>query len=566
MKLSKHFAHCRLTPAVLAWIFPLLLLLPNIALAFTERDPLISKVTDLVLPLGIYYLLMSLSTAVGRTVIFALPLIILAAFQIVLLHLYGESIIAIDMFLNVATTNVKEVSELLGNLIIAIVIVVIIYLPPIVLAIIQIIGKQRCNPDFRRKMLPTGGILTAVGLICLTICYFNIDNFSIKRSIFPVNVIANMFEAVDRSVATANYDKTSAAYTFAAKATHDQTGKELYVLVVGETSRADNWQLFGYGRETNPKLSVREGLAAYPKTLSESNTTHKSVPMILSPLTAETFGDSIYCSKGICEAFNEAGFTTAFLSNQQRNHSFIDFFANQAQTTEFIKDSVPDALDDQLLPKFRKFIDEADSNKIFIVMHCYGSHFNYHERYNNNYRRFTPDNSTEASSLNRAELINAYDNTILFTDALLDSIISIADSMDIPAALVYTSDHGEDIFDDSRKRFLHASPTTTFTQIHVPLLIWMSEAYRHMFPDEYAAIVSNTNKNVSSTRSVFPTMLSIAGVSSSRVDPSANLSSFDYSESPRHYLNDYNEAVSLDKAGFRQIDFKNAKSNNISTE
>lgn len=82
-------------------------------------------------------------------------------------------------------------------------------------------------------------------------------------------------------------------------------------MVVGETSRALNWQLYGYERETNPLLVQQSGLVAFPKVLTESNTTHKSVPMLLSDVTACSY-DSIYHRKGIITAFKEAGFRTAF--------------------------------------------------------------------------------------------------------------------------------------------------------------------------------------------------------------------------------------------------------------
>lgn len=82
-------------------------------------------------------------------------------------------------------------------------------------------------------------------------------------------------------------------------------------MVIGETSRALNWQLYGYERETNPLLSRQTGLIAFPKVLTESNTTHKSVPMLMSGATACNY-DSIYHQKGIITAFKEAGFRTAF--------------------------------------------------------------------------------------------------------------------------------------------------------------------------------------------------------------------------------------------------------------
>lgn len=566
MKFIKKILSTISTPAILPWIMPFLLIIPNVALAFTEPDPLLSKATDILLPLGVYMLLASVTTSVGITMLFAIPLIFFAGFQIVLLYLYGESIMAVDMFLNIATTNTKEASELLSNLILALVIVFFLYFPALIYGIICLIRQRRCSALTIRRIRRYGAIVFASGTLLLIASYIALPRFSIRRNIFPVNVIANMIEAVNRTIDTTHYPSTSAPYTFSPTLTHDRDMREIYILVIGETSRADNWQLYGYQRLTNPRLSNRDGLIVFDKPLTESNTTYKSVPMLLSPLTAETFGDSIYYTKGICSAFNEAGFNTAFISNQQRNHSFIDFFANQAQTTEFIRDNEPGSLDDHLVDHLVEFIDRSPSDKIFVVLHTYGSHFNYHERYSDDFRVFTPDRASEASIENRQELINAYDNSIIFTDYVIDRVIASVDSLDIPAAVVYTSDHGEDIFDDSRYRFLHSSPTTTFTQIHVPFIIWFSGRYRDSFPKIYNNALANSSANVSTTRSVFPTILSIAGIDSPHIKSSDNVTSTQYRELPRHYLNDYNEAVDLKQAGFKSFDFEKAQKYNIATD
>lgn len=549
---------------ILAWIFPLLLIIPNIILAFTERDPLFSRLTSIVFPLGIYYIFMALSPKTGRTVLFCLPLMILAAFQIVLLYLYGESIIAIDMFLNVATTNVNEASELLSSLIEAVITVVVIYLPPIIWAIVLMIQGCTCTNTCRHRIKTISISASATGLIMLIICFTSVCNFNITRNIFPVNVISNMIEAVSRSIKTVHYQSTSENYRYEASSTHDENMPELYILVVGETSRADNWQLYGYERPTNPRLSKRNDIVVFTKTLSESNTTHKSVPMLLSPLTSDNFGDSIYYTKGICEAFNEAGFKTAYFSNQQRNHSFIDFFANQAKTTVFIKDNDPAAQDSKLIEEMIEYIENNHDKKTFIILHCYGSHFDYQERYGDEFRVFTPDYTLDASAKNRQELVNAYDNTILFTDAVLDSIICYAESLDIPAVVAYTSDHGEDIYDDNRGRFLHASPTTTFTQIHVPMIFWASTVYLTNFTGLINTLSEHAQIDVSSSSSLFPTILSLAGIESPRINSDLDLSSKTFKKSNRKYLNDYNESVSLSQAGLKDEDANRAKQNNIS--
>ena len=111
---------------LLIWLVPVVLIVANIALAFTESDPLLAKFANITLPFGIYLILMGLWKRTGVSALLSLPFMIFAAFQIVLLFLYGERIIAVDMFLNVATTNFTEATELLANLVSAIVTVCIL--------------------------------------------------------------------------------------------------------------------------------------------------------------------------------------------------------------------------------------------------------------------------------------------------------------------------------------------------------------------------------------------------------------------------------------------------------
>lgn len=553
------------SPAVLLWIFPLLLIIPNIALAFTESDPLLFKITDIILPLGIYYMLTSITLNIGLSVICCLPLMILAAFQIVLLYLYGESIIAIDMFLNVATTNVGEVTELLGNLLFAITVVIVLYLPPIVWATTLMLTKSHLARRQLFKPRRLGVTATLTGLILLVCCILVYPDTAVMRHIFPVNVCSNLVTAIKRTAATTDYKNTSASFSYHPTATRESADREIYVFVIGETSRADNWQLNGYSRPTNPRLSNEKNLIFYPKALSESNTTHKSVPMLMSYLDASNFGDSIYTAKSIFALFNDMGYRTAYFSNQSPNHSFIDFFGAQADTSAFIKSQSTTKFDFDLLEPLSDFISNNPDRRLFIVLHTYGSHFNYRERYPDSNSVFKPDNATDADKNNRNELVNAYDNTIAYTDCLLDSIIQRISQEHCNAALVYTSDHGEDIFDDSRERFLHASPTPTYYQVHVPFIVWTSDEYATCYPETVSQAFANRDKNVSSSKSVFNTLIDLAGLSTSYADKHCSLVSDAYHEPRRIYLNDYNESVELVKSGFKEQDITNCKSNNIST-
>lgn len=532
----------------------IVLLIPNILLCFTEHYGVSASLANILLPGGIYMLIMLISGKLGRNILCLLPVFVFAAFQLVLLYLYGRSIIAVDMFLNLVTTNSSEAGELLGNLLPILSVVFVIYVPILAMAIFLCVKNYRTAAQFNRRNRRIGITATIIGLSCMGVSFFS-RAYSPLRDLYPLNVCYNIYLAVDRTIRTAHYDETSAAYRYDAKSTHPKNARELYILIVGETSRAADWQLLGYQRETTPLLSARNDLFFSDKVLSESNTTHKSVPLLLSPLTAKEFDKDIYHVKGILTAFKEAGFSTAFLSNQRPNHSFIDKFAFEADTTVFIRETRGDnGTDLELLPALREVL-KKDADKMVVILHTYGSHFNYRDRYTDAERHFLPDTYSKASPENRQILVNAYDNSLRVTDKLINSCIDIVASADSAAAahggvlggVLFTSDHGEDIYDNGSDNFLHASPLPSRNQVHVPFVAWLSPTYRTLYPKCVSTLSANMDKTISSSRSFTPTALQIAGMKTPRVDPRASLLSSRYTPKRPIYLDDHNRAVPLDE-------------------
>lgn len=166
--------------------------------------------------------------------------------------------------------------------------------------------------------------------------------------------------------------------------------------------------------------------------------------------------------------------------------------------------------DAALLPYLEKELDKSDDD-MFVVLHTYGSHFNYHERYPAEFRIHTPDKAEGIRVSYKKELRNAYDNSIHYTDYVLGEIVDMLKKKNVCSSMLYLSDHGEDIFDDSRARYLHASPIPTYYQLHIPYIIWFSDDYREAFPEKYRTAMSHGAYPVS-TNSVFHTVLDIAGV------------------------------------------------------
>ncbi len=530
-------------------------MLPNIALCITERLPMWAMGTNILLPLGIYTLLMSLAKKTGKMIWWCFILIFFAAFQLVLLYLFGKGVIAVDMFLNLVTTNPGEAMELLDNLVPAVAGVFIVYLPLLIFGIVSIRSKRYPKLDlaWQRKARRCGGVCFLLGLISM-VCAYCIPNdkpYKIQDHLYPVNVCYNLVLAVERNNASENYHEASKDFRFDAKSTHPADSAEVYVMVIGETARAHNFSLYGYNRDTNPLLCKTKGLMAFDHATTQSNTTHKSVPMLLSAASATDF-ERLFHEKGILAAFKEAGFHTVFLSNQLPNHSFIDFLGEQADEWCFLKEkNKGNIYDADLLPMVDRVLAKK-YKKLFIVLHTYGSHFNYQERYPREMAFFKPDTQSDAKVENRRDLVNAYDNTIRYTDFVLHSVIERLKKQGCMSAMLYTSDHGENIFDDQRKLFLHASPRASRYELEVPFLVWTSQSFDQQQPQAKEALGNNLHKDIQSSRSAFHTMLDLGGIATRyRVDK-YSVASTSYRVAPLLYLNDHDEAIPQADCGFEK--------------
>lgn len=553
----------RILPVVLMWSVPVILSVPAIALSIMGHYSWAASLTQVLLPLGVMLVLLACWRKVGLTTLCLLPFMVLAAFQIVLLFLYADgSIIGVDMFLNVATTNSSEALELLGNLLPAIAVVLALYLPVIIAAIVITRKGWGVAAPRRRLAAFVGCLIAAVGTLALATSLSSERSYKIDEDLYPVNVCSNMAEAIKRSHDTSDYYNDSADFSFNVTSERPDSVREVYIAVIGETSRADNWQLFGYDRFTTPYLCSMpdSAIAAYGRCLSESNTTHKAVPLLLSTLTSDNFGKQINKTKSVITAFKEAGYATDFISMQARNHSYIDFFAYEADSTVFLREPelgvVNSAVSDiDALPLVDSILANGKGKQL-IVLHLYGSHFNYSDRYPREQAYFLPDLYDEANQANRGRLINAYDNSIRQTDHLLYELMQRLDSIGCQGGLVFASDHGEDIYDDQRGRFLHASPTPTFHQLHVPLIVHMTPALRDAHPEMWAAAKANEDRQVSSSACFTPTLLFMAGLQTDKADWTKALDSGEYSAPEEHiFLNDLNRAESLQDAGFSSRDF-----------
>ena len=250
--------------------------------------------------------------------------------------------------------------------------------------------------------------------------------------------------------------------------------KSVVVLVIGETARAHNFSLYGYERETNPLLSKTDVVTLNDTTACSTYTT-ASINCMLSP--AETDTDSY---EPLPTYLNRQGIDVIWHSN---NWGEPPVSVNTYRENESLQKDCQSShcdYDEILLTGLKQRIESSDKQKILVVLHTSGSHGpSYYTKYPAAFEVFKPVcKSVALDQCNAQELINAYDNSLLYTDYFLSQLIDLLKTIPrTPIAMMYVSDHGESLGEYGL--YLHGTPFTIAPDVQkkVPFLLWMSQHF-----------------------------------------------------------------------------------------
>jgi lipid A ethanolaminephosphotransferase len=255
--------------------------------------------------------------------------------------------------------------------------------------------------------------------------------------------------------------------------------KMLLVLVVGETARAQNFSLNGYGRDTNPELAKRD-VIAFTDVTSCGTATAVSMPCMFSHLGRDNYSKrAALGSENLVDVLKHADLTVEWWENNTGTKSIADRIPTTMMTAKPDPKlcSGGECLDQVLVDKLDARLAGLEGNAV-LVLHTMGSHGPaYYQRYPQAFERFKPACRTaELADCSAEELTNVYDNTILYTDHILASIIDVleAHGNDYASALYYMSDHGESLGENGL--YLHGAPylIAPDTQKRIPFITWIS--------------------------------------------------------------------------------------------
>ncbi|MBE7366710.1 phosphoethanolamine transferase [Ramlibacter pallidus] len=257
----------------------------------------------------------------------------------------------------------------------------------------------------------------------------------------------------------------------------------LLLLVVGETGRSDHFALNGYGRDTTPELR-REGVASFRDAWSCGTSTAASLPCMFSPLGRATFEARTRDTEGLLDVLQHAGMAVLWIDNQSGCKGVCDRVpsVHLARAQDPALCAGGQCLDGILLQGLDRRLAEMPAQQrargVVLVLHQIGSHGPaYHARSPAAFKRFQPEcTAANLQECSRQEVVNAYDNSIAYTDHVLASAIRWLRAVEPQwdTGLLYVSDHGESLGENNL--YLHGLPygIAPDVQKHVPWITWLS--------------------------------------------------------------------------------------------
>ncbi len=342
---------------------------------------------------------------------------------------------------------------------------------------------------WKRGLLLRGGFLLAMVLLAgAAIGASSQGVFALMRSdkvlrykITPGNYIVSLVDVLKPSKKSARGPRQVVGAD-ARRAPAATTRKpRLLVLVVGETVRGDHWGLNGYARQTTPALAARNVLN-FPDVTACGTSTEVSLPcMFSSQGRAQYNRDAIRSHESVLDVAARAGVQVLWRDNQSGcKGTCIGVQSQTMGPSDGVGLCTAGRCFDEILLSGLQAKLDAMPGDVLIVLHMLGNHGpNYFERYPPAFERWTPVcNTPELSRCTQAQIANAYDNAILYSDSVLAQLIDMLKTQALrDTAMLYVSDHGESLGEYGL--YLHGAPYAIAPkqQLHVPMVLWLSASF-----------------------------------------------------------------------------------------
>ncbi|EDK2121842.1 lipid A phosphoethanolamine transferase [Salmonella enterica subsp. enterica serovar Kentucky] len=256
-------------------------------------------------------------------------------------------------------------------------------------------------------------------------------------------------------------------------------GDDTYVVfIIGETTRWDHMGIFGYERNTTPKLAQEKNLAAFRGYSCDTATKLSLRCMFVREGGADNNPQRTLKEQNVFAVLKQLGFSSDLYAMQSEMWFYSNTMADNISYREQIGAEPRNrgkTVDDMLLiDEMQNSLAQNPEGKHLIILHTKGSHFNYTQRYPRSYAQWKPECIGVDSACTKAQMINSYDNSVTYVDHFITSVFD--QLRDKKAIVFYAADHGESI---NEREHLHGTPRNMAPpeQFRVPMLVWMSDKY-----------------------------------------------------------------------------------------
>ena len=457
---------------------------------------------------------------------FVVALLLVCSFTNFMMFNYG---IHIDkhMIQNVMETNYREAADLITMSLFLWVLVTGVI--PSILLLAADIQYKPFKEEFKTRL-----INCLVGILAVGACGFgfykecasygrnhrkskniiNIVNFT-AGTVSYINIqkakfVKREFVELDKNPQILDYQKDTGTH-------------KVVVFIVGETARAANFSLHGYERKTNPLLE-KQDIAYFKDATACGTSTAVSVPCLFSHLERKNFDVSdAEFTENLVDLAQKAGYHVIWRDNDDGCKGVcrrIKDLKDMQETKHPVYCNGKDCLDQILLDELMDIFPKIKQNTL-IVLHAQGSHGPaYYKRYPDKFKKFLPTcDTSDIKDCSLDQIVNAYDNTILYTDYIISQAIDIAKKYPkLESSVIYVSDHGESL--GEYNIFLHGMPfgIAPDEQKSVPMLIWMNENMKKWDHIDYNCLKLSAEKNAYSHDNLFHSLLGLMAIKTSAYD------------------------------------------------
>ena len=382
------------------------------------------------------------------------------------------------MIRNLMETNISEAQDLIGWSLVQWILLTAV-LP------IQAMWNILWSTSTYGKSLKNYGITLVVSLLIMITCVvpYSSKFTSFAREHKPIHYLTNpiypvysMARFIQEILPSAN-DQPFHHLSSTAQIADPDKNYDLVVIVVGETARTDHFSLNGYPRETNPLMQARDNIISYSNVSSCGTSTSISVPCMFSYQTKDEFNvESARNEENVLDTISKSGVDVLWRDNNSSSKHVADRVTYEDfRTPELNPECDKECRDVGMISGLQEYLDGDPGDKL-IILHQMGSHGPaYYLRYPEEFERFSPVCKTkELSECSQEELINTYDNSIVYTDYFLNQVIALLENNQhhYEPSMIYIGDHGESLGENGV--YLHGLPymLAPKSQTSVPMIVW----------------------------------------------------------------------------------------------